>query len=58
MSATSCRKADAFITSYYKTREKEKLGQYYTANTKVVWNGNPMNGVQFMDLSLPGNLEF
>ena len=49
----ACRKADAFIQNYYRARDKSRLGQYYNQNSKIVWNGNPMNGLQFLNLSLP-----
>jgi hypothetical protein len=59
----ACRKTDAFINNYYRARDKSRLSQYYNQNSKIVWNGNPMNGLQFLDLSMPSmffslNLDF
>jgi hypothetical protein len=51
MKVDANRIVDTFITNYYRTRDKSRISEYYNQNTKIVWNGNPMNGLQFLSLS-------
>ncbi|KAI8923291.1 hypothetical protein BC831DRAFT_471921 [Entophlyctis helioformis] len=44
----SSRAADLFVSTFYSTfdRQRHRIGQLYDASAVLLWNGNPLAGIQ------------